>query len=294
MRFFTHINTLFIRGPLRAAGTGVCGGIRSVSTLLHHTMSPGADISEEPDKVLGRVAADAGLDMEYMGFISAIPGCQFCILQYDFITLFIAAGIRREPPAGSGGITIIITSTEGLDDAALVEAVMIATEAKAEALQALDLPISGTPSDGVIVACEGDTVHLSAGRLSAAGTRIRGAIAHGLPEALIRHDTGVRSDRPGFFIFSRFKGEHWIEWVPETCPYYPCHFKGQACDFCYCPFYPCRDEGLGQWVESANGGKVWNCAACTLLHEPETAAYLKKYPGAGLDELKRVSAAKKR
>jgi len=82
--------------------------------------------------------------------------------------------------------------------------------------------------------------------------------------------------------------------VPETCPYYPCHFEGQACDFCYCPLYPCRDEGLGEWVESANGGKVWNCAECTLLHEPETAAYLKKYPSAGLDELKLVSAAKKR
>lgn len=293
MRYYTAANTLFIRGSFRAASTGICGGIHSVPTLLHHTILPD-DEPEDPDKVLGRVAAGAGLDMEYTGFLTAIPPCQFCILQYDFITVFIAAGIRREPPAGTGGITIIVTSTEGFDDAALVEAVMVATEAKAEALLALDLPISGTPSDGVIVASEGDTCHRVAGRLSPAGTRIREAIAHGLPEALGRHDTGVRSERPGFFIFSRFKGAHWIEWVPETCPYYPCHFKGQACDFCYCPFYPCRDEGLGQWVESANGGKVWNCATCTLLHETGTAAYVKKFPGASLDELKLVSNAKKR
>ena len=24
--------------------------------------------------------------------------------------------------------------------------------------------------------------------------------------------------------------------------------------------YPCKDETLGQWVESSNGKKVWNCA----------------------------------
>ena len=292
MRYYTDNNTLFIRGSFRVASTGICGGIRSLPTLLHTTTPPGAG-AEDPDKVLGRIAAGAGLDMEYSGFLTAIPVCQFCILQYDFITVFIAAGIRREPPAGTGGITIIVTSTEGFDDAALVEAIMVATEAKAEALQALDLPISGTPSDGIIVAGEGDTCHWSAGRLTAAGTRIREAIAHGLPEALKRHDTGVRSDRPAYFIFSRFRGEHWIEWVPETCPYYPCHFEGQACDFCYCPFYPCRNERLGQWVESASGGKVWNCATCTLLHKPETASYLKKFPGATLDELILVSGSKK-
>jgi adenosylcobinamide hydrolase len=293
MRYYTDNNTLFIRGSFRAASTGICGGIRSLPTLLHVTIPPGAS-PEDPDKVLGRIASGAGLDEEYSGFLTKIPVCQFCILQYDFITVFIAAGIRREPPEGTGGITILVTSSEGLDDAALVEAVMVATEAKAEALQALDLPISGTPADGVIVAGEGDTCHQSAGRLTAAGMRIREAIAHGLPEALRRHDTGVRSDRPGYFIFSRFKGAHWIEWVPETCPYYPCHFQGQACDFCYCPFYPCRNERLGQWVESASGGKVWNCAKCTLLHEPEIASYLKKFPGTALNELVLVSDAKKR
>jgi hypothetical protein len=38
---------------------------------------------------------------------------------------------------------------------------------------------------------------------------------------------------------------HWVEWSPEGCPYYPCHFEGQQCDFCYCPLYPCLDTSLG-------------------------------------------------
>jgi adenosylcobinamide hydrolase len=79
-----------------------------------------------------------------------------------------------------------------------------------------------------------------------------------------------------------------VEWSPGGCPYYPCHFEGQRCDFCYCPLYPCQDPSLGQWVESRNGGRVWNCAGCTLLHTPEVAEYLKKHPEAGLRELKRV------
>ena len=108
----------------------------------------------------------------------------------------------------------------------------------------------------------------AAGRLTEAGKRVREAVLHGIPEALTRHDAGMAADRPAFFIFSRIKGEHWIEWSPENCPYYPCHFEGQSCEFCYCPFYPCRDESLGQWAESSNGGRVWNCARCTLLHEP--------------------------
>ena len=124
-----------------------------------------------------------------------------------------------------------------------------------------------------------------AGRNTEPGRRIREAVMHGIPEALRQRAKNGGHDRPSFFIFSRFKGEHWVEWTPENCPYFPCHFPGQRCDFCYCPFYPCHDEDLGQWVESSNGKKVWNCARCTLLHEPAVADYLKQFPGASLKEL---------
>jgi adenosylcobinamide hydrolase len=47
-------------------------------------------------------------------------------------------------------------------------------------------------------------------------------------------------------------------------------------------------------VESSNGGEIWNCSRCTLLHEPEIADYLKKYPDASKDELVRLRDQKKR
>ena len=153
---------------------------------------------------------------------------------------------------------------------------MVSTEAKTETLLASGYTISGTQTDAVITACEGPVLHANAGRNSEAGRRIREAVIHGISEAIRQKNT---QDRSSFFIFSRFKGEHWVEWTPENCPYFPCHFPGQRCDYCYCPYYPCNDETLGQWAESSNGKKVWNCARCTLLHEPPVADYLKHFPG---------------
>jgi adenosylcobinamide hydrolase len=40
-------------------------------------------------------------------------------------------------------------------------------------------------------------------------------------------------------------------------------------------------------VKSASrNGPVWNCAGCTLLHQPGIADYLKQNPEASLVELK--------
>ena len=293
MRYYFDTDTLFIRGVFRAASTGISGGIRPVSTLLNHTVPPGWS-NEEPEKELEFIAAGAGVNQDFLGLLTAVSMQQCCILQYDFITVFITAGVRRSPPANAGTINIIVCSSEGMEDSALLESIMIVAEAKAEALQAMDLPLTGTPTDAVIVGCEGTVHHRYAGRLTDPGMRIRESVLHGIPEAVRTHDAADQSPRTSCFIFSRFKGEHWVPWTQKDCPYYPCHFPGQRCDFCYCPFYPCRDEKLGQWEESSNGRKVWNCAACTLLHEPDVADYLKKFPEAPCSELVRIRDSKKR
>jgi len=293
MRYYLDASTLFIRGSFRAASTGIGGGVRSVNTLLNHTV-PMDWRHDDPAKEIERVAAAEGLGPDLFGLLTSVPVQQACILQYDFITVFITAGIRREPPATAGTITIIVCSSEGMEDSALLETIMVAAEAKAEALLGLDLPATGTPTDAVIAASEGETSHRYAGRITPAGLRVREAVLHGIPEALQRHDAGIQSGRPAFFIYSRFQGDHWAEWKPgKECPYYPCHFEGQACDFCYCPFYPCKDESLGQWVKGSNGGKVWNCATCTLLHEPAVASYFRKFPNASREELMQYSEKRK-
>ncbi len=56
------------------------------------------------------------------------------------------------------------------------------------------------------------------------------------------------------------------------CEYYPCHFEGQDCTFCFCPFYPCEDERTGgKLIHKSTGGTVWSCIDCRLIHEGEIA-----------------------
>lgn len=56
----------------------------------------------------------------------------------------------------------------------------------------------------------------------------------------------------------------------EDCNYYPCHFKGQDCAYCYCPFYPCMDERLGKMVRKEDSEEeVWSCQDCYWTHRSD-------------------------
>ncbi len=57
MRYYFDTSTLFIRGNFRAASTGIAGGIRSVSTLINHTVPAGWS-HEDPEKELEFIAAE--------------------------------------------------------------------------------------------------------------------------------------------------------------------------------------------------------------------------------------------
>ncbi len=290
MKYFIRDNTLFIRGRFRAVSTGVHGGIADVTTILNSTVPH--DFDSDPSRYIDLLVARHGLSREYFALLTAVDMLNLCVLQYDFITVFITAGVTNPtaPPPTPHTINIIVHSREEMSDAALLETIITATGAKARALHSLGYDFPGTTTDAVAVACDrgGAGTHTYAGTLTEAGRRVHAAILHGIPEALARQQERVRRSDPSFFIYSRYGGDHWVEWQREECPYYPCHFPGQRCDYCYCPFYPCADEELGEWVESSSGGRVWGCTGCTLLHVPGVADYVKRNPEAALTELKRL------
>ncbi len=67
------------------------------------------------------------------------------------------------------------------------------------------------------------------------------------------------------------------------CKYYPCHFSGQDCTFCFCPFYPCLLYDLGgELVLSSKGEYTWTCKGCRWIHEKENVEnvifVLGRYP----------------
>jgi adenosylcobyric acid synthase len=60
----------------------------------------------------------------------------------------------------------------------------------------------------------------------------------------------------------------------QDCDYYPCHFPGQDCTFCFCPLYPCEDPELGKFVKGRDGKDVWSCQECYWTHRPDVARAL--------------------
>ena len=81
-------------------------------------------------------------------------------------------------------------------------------------------------------------------------------------------------------LFSAFEGAYGPSF---ECKYYPCHFSGQDCTFCYCPFYPCLNYDMGGEIKvSSNGKLVWSCMDCWLIHDKkfseDVILFLSKFP----------------
>jgi len=62
----------------------------------------------------------------------------------------------------------------------------------------------------------------------------------------------------------------------KRCTYYPCHFSGQDCTWCFCPFYPCQDNiTKGRLtIGRLSGELVWSCEGCNWVHRPEVASLI--------------------
>jgi len=61
------------------------------------------------------------------------------------------------------------------------------------------------------------------------------------------------------------------------CKYYPCHFNGQDCSFCYCPFYPCFLYRLGGELILRSGKYYWSCKKCSWIHKKEVVEEVVLY-----------------
>lgn len=300
MRYYFKPDSLIIRGSFRAASNGADGGIKDVKTLLN--ISVPRDFEENAEKYIDRVSTKYGFLQPQFGLLTAVPMKNICIAQYDYITAFVTAAVSDR----NRTINIIVTSSKPFTDAALLGALMTVTEAKMKVVSSRKILAGAFSTDAVIMAAEkaGTAPEEFAGPLTESGMRIFKAVSHALTEGLVRFDhyllrnwgvtrgwskgTPANTNRPAFFIYSRYGGDHWIEWIPEGCPYYPCHkFSRQKCYFCYCPLYPCKDTGFSEMI-STPSGDVWSCMDCTFIHEPVVTEHLCRNPEAKLAELKAV------
>lgn len=292
MRYYLRSSSLIVRGKFRVCSSGPDGGIRNCTTLLNHQVSH--DFSHDPEKELEFLSSSLGLSYaDTAGLLTAVDMNTLCILSWDMLMVFVTAGITHPDPVkpsepatehAPGTINIIVL-TQHLRDQALVDAVITATEAKTLALRDAGYDFAGTVTDAVIIASEGRGTIRYVGSATEIGQRIHEAVHTGVTEALLRQSDS-RKKKPSFFIRSGIGGPHWALWEKEHCPYYPCHYQGQRCDFCYCPLYPCGDTTLGDWIQKPGRAPVWACTRCLLNHHPRVTSHLLKNPEASLLELK--------
>ncbi|KUH40037.1 MULTISPECIES: adenosylcobinamide amidohydrolase [Streptomyces] len=152
----------------------------------------------DPDRHLAELAAGAGAPGAGVGLMTAADVSSYAHAYDGGAEALATAGVEvrgwaaapdRGPtvPAGPGTINIIAVLPVTLTDAALVNAVATATEAKVQALLDRGYDCSGTPTDAVCVAARsplpGDRPHAFAGPRSEWGARLARAVHRAVHDA---------------------------------------------------------------------------------------------------------------
>ncbi|MFV0137808.1 adenosylcobinamide amidohydrolase [Streptomyces sp. HMX87] len=191
---------LWRAGPgWRTASSAVLGGgIAERAWVLNAQVSHGYRRTD-PARHLADLAREAGAGGPGVGLMTAADVRAAGCARDGGVEAVATAGIAvrgwaaspREGAAGAappGTINIVAALPVPLDDAALVNAVMTATEAKVQALLDAGLDCSGTPTDAVCIAAraphDGAETHAFAGPRSLWGARLARAVHRAVHSAL--------------------------------------------------------------------------------------------------------------
>ena len=297
MRYYLGTGSLIVRGTFRACSTGPTGGIRNVTSLLFHQVFPLDPGNEQ--SIRNAAYRNGLLPSHSFGLLLPAQILKYSVFRFDEVTIFIGAGYNPEASGvdelntgktrwGPDPISIICTIDANLTDQELLTALVAITEAKMSVLG--DTGSSSPWESGVIIGAE-NTSRKQENFQRDWSRKIRESVRYGVSRLQDTASLGIPPTPrdPSFHIHSSIGGDRWIEWQKGRCPYYPCHYNGQRCDFCYCPLYPCEDETLGEWTDGSHG-RVWSCAPCTLNHQPAVVHHLRRNPEASNIELKSLLA----
>ncbi|MCY0947058.1 adenosylcobinamide amidohydrolase [Streptomyces antarcticus] len=166
------------------------GGIGERAWILNAQVSHGYRCTD-PDRHLAALASDAGAHGPGVGLMTAADVSQHAHAHDGGVDAVVTAGIEvrgwaastaqgATAPTEPGTINIVAALPVALSDAALVNAVATATEAKVQALLDAGYDCSGTPTDAVCIAARtprpGQEVHAFAGPRSVWGARLARAV----------------------------------------------------------------------------------------------------------------------
>lgn len=158
MEYYLKDSALIIKGDFEAVSTGLNGG-RSLVKYLFNKQVPRTFNPPDPQEFIKEEALKLGLGEAHFGLLTAVKMEYLQVIENDYLTVFITAGVSNgsEFRAKVGTINIILVSKARLSETALLGAIITATEAKGLALLEKGYTFLGTNTDAVIVAYEIDS-----------------------------------------------------------------------------------------------------------------------------------------
>lgn len=151
----------FAEPRLAIASSPLGGGIGLRRWVVNAEVADDYD-SLDPASDVIRVAAGLGLSGAGVGMLTAARVRHYHSADDGGVEVAATVGITHpvlaaapaaDLPPGAGTINIVVLVPAQLSDAALVNAVATATEAKGQALRDAGLDATGTPTDAVCIAC---------------------------------------------------------------------------------------------------------------------------------------------
>ncbi|MBQ1042868.1 MULTISPECIES: adenosylcobinamide amidohydrolase [unclassified Micromonospora] len=160
--------------PLLAVGSAPLGGGIGVRGWVLNATVPMSYHRDDPAAHLAELADGLGLGGPGVGLLTGVDVTEVVSRADGGVRVWATVGLgtpvwaaapEPAPPAAPepappaqrvGTVNIVVYVPQRLGDAALVNAVATATEAKAQAIWELGLPATGTPTDAVTVLCPAD------------------------------------------------------------------------------------------------------------------------------------------
>ncbi|MEU1966983.1 adenosylcobinamide amidohydrolase [Micromonospora sediminicola] len=152
--------------PLLAVGSAPLGGGIGVRRWVVNATVPMSYDRNDPAAHLAEMARDLDLDGPGVGLLTGVDVTEVVHRADSGVRVWATVGLGTPvwaaapapaPPVQRvGTVNIVVHVPARLGEAALVNAVATATEAKAQAIWELGLPATGTPTDAVTVLCPAD------------------------------------------------------------------------------------------------------------------------------------------
>ena len=174
-------------GPMRMVASAPHGGGIGVRRWVVNAQVPESYGRRDPDHHLSKLGVSLGLPGRGVGMLTAADVRAVSSITDSGVEVSATVGLGHptwaaapdtvHPVSLVGTINLVVLLPERLSDAALVNAIATATEAKTQALWESGIAGTGTATDAVCVACpDGGVPHAFGGPRSSWGARLARAV----------------------------------------------------------------------------------------------------------------------